>query len=184
MELYTFVSHEDLKILKKSLYTSMLEVLSPAYSTKSEVEKGYASLNNQPKFSNFTLQLGKNTQVPNTECQFLPPDSSSLSLTASQDALSKEKEIDDVHLGLIWSSKFQRELGVSFRYGVQVTSTCSQPLRNSRTASHHFTINHSIFPVHICFSSPFSFTLPCNINHITQPQQLHSYTHLHALSTM
>lgn len=161
IELHTFVTHEALKILKKSLHTSTtLEALSSAYSTNSEAEKGYAFLNNWPKFSKFVLQLGKNTQIPNTECQFLPANSSSLPLTASQDALSKEKEINDLHLGLMWSSKFQRELGVSFRYGVQVTSTCSQPLRNSRTVSHHPAKDHLIFPIHDWFFPHLALYLP------------------------
>lgn len=41
-----------------------------------------------------------------------------------------------VRLGLMWSSIFHWELGVSFRYGLQVTSTCSQPLDTNNTCSY------------------------------------------------
>lgn len=44
----------------------------------------------------------------------------------------ERKNIFHLHLGLIWSSMFHWELGVSFKYGLQVTSTCSQPLNRNK----------------------------------------------------
>lgn len=44
----------------------------------------------------------------------------------------EHKNIFHLHLGLIWSSMFHWELGVSFKYGLQVTSTCSQPLNRNK----------------------------------------------------
>lgn len=149
---------------------------------------------NGPSSARSCLIRERNTNS-NSECQFLPSDSSSLSLTTSQDTPSNEKEKNDLHLGLIWSSKFQRELGVSFKYGVQVTSNCSQPLRNSKRVSHHPTNDHSVLPAHVWFFphlplylpttptislNPSSCTLTCSKHYVETKTDLQGSQHENA----
>lgn len=72
-----------------------------------------------------------------------------------------------IHLGLMWSSMFHWELGVSFRYGLQVTSTCSQPLQKNKTwwACRSFMKNKATSELKIWEDSPLRKSLARWIQH-------------------
>lgn len=64
-----------------------------------------------------------------------------------------------IHLGLMWSSMFHCELGVSLTYGLHVTSTCSHPLLKSKmqfkkclSVISYAQLTRSVFTIQRCNS--------------------------------